>query len=91
MEKLYVHHVTVTPIGNFAIDFPIDMLRRDKLVPCTTIDSSNIERCFNTGISIKAEPEFSIELWREAEKAWNPTEIRWKSSLWKVTEHVVMG
>jgi hypothetical protein len=71
-RKEYI--VSVTGDGSF----PIDMLRYDSAVPATEVDSGLIEDTF--GLRFPSEPmTLQLRMMRP------PTEARWKSFDWPVT------
>ena len=71
--KRYPFRVIVRGSG----EFPIDMLRYDRLTPHNQTDSAEIH-----GTEL-AEPR-DVNLYREAELDWKPTYARWRSFGWEV-------
>ena len=86
--KYYAHKVTVEPFGHSTVDFPIDMLRYDGLVPLSQTDSNKIHRCCEH--SDMMNQEITIDLWKRDVKTWKPTKERWNSFLWTVVGHEVV-
>ena len=68
-------------------DFPVDMLRYDRLAPHREEDSYNIGRERNE----RVPGGMQVELVRYAPKSWMPTQGRWESFGWVVVDLKVTG
>jgi hypothetical protein len=79
--KQYAHTITVKGSGQF----PVDMLRYDCCWPITESDSHQIM------LNPNDDPAYfnvrEVRLTRMAHRHWQPTEGRWKSFTWEVTDH----
>ena len=78
-RKLYIHEFQV--VGQ--LTFPVDMLRYDSCFPATSEDAVKIAPHF------EREGTEEIHLVSYSEKSWVPTQARWISFGWKVTQHRV--
>jgi hypothetical protein len=73
--------VTVRPVKGRP-DFPMDMLRYDRLAPYREEDSYSIGR----EREARTPDDMEIELVRFAPKNWVPTQGRWESFGWNVVD-----
>ena len=85
MAKHFTYTFKVRQKDNWALPFPIDMLRYDACRPASESDSSSIIRSFDHGPRV--EP---VEIRHErpstafAAARWEPTNARWESFGWEV-------
>lgn len=86
-KAIYEHAVYVKSNRDGVMrQFPIDMLRRDGLVPSAEHDSGLISASFTRERFDEAP---LIKLVRTGERAWFPTVARWESYGYEVVEHNV--
>ena len=83
MAKERQHVVTVQGGG----EFPVDMLRYDRLAPYSESDSYAIAESIREGTGKR-----TVQVTRYAEARWTPTVGRWESfGGWKVVGHDIRG
>ena len=75
MPATYEYRYSV--VGRY--DFPIDMLRYDRATPRTSVDSDAITR-------VVKYPNSPCDVTVRLVSAAAPTEARWRSFLWTVTD-----
>lgn len=80
-EKRYIMHITVTPERPMA-SFPVDMLRYDSCIPASEADAHEIEASISGARMGKP-----INLVRVSRTDALPSEGRWASFGWKVSEN----
>lgn len=81
----YAHSVFVAPAGyNNLMQFPIDMLRQERLFAATGDDSNKIALSFMSGFN---KEWGHIHLVRIADKDWTPNSLLWTQSGWAILGH----
>ena len=80
-RKVFSHHFMVKGKGAF----PVDMLRRDGCFPASSEDAVELIVDFRDTEDYTRVRE--VELISYGEKHWTPTDGRWKSFGWQVSNH----
>lgn len=87
---IYIVNFTVTPMHLKAPrPFPIDMLRRDHMIPFSERDANIIQRTIAHDLD-ETSGDITVRVFRwTTNRLWQPTYGRWESFGWRVNTDTI--